>query len=184
LVDGRAIGIADEQVRFARPGMSITLNGIAQGYISDRVAGRLKAAGVEHVLVDMGEIVAIGRDEDARSWRIGLLDGRRPMEISEIIELEGMAVATSGGYGMSFDAEGRFHHLIDPRTARSAARNLAVTVTAASATLADALSTGFSAMDEMEIEATLRHHPGVGVHLTRLDGTVAILGSFPKRHPA
>ena len=180
LVDGAAISIEPDEIRFAKAGMSVTLDGIAQGFISDYVARRLKAGGIERVMVDMGEIVALGRDGDDRPWRVGLLDPRRALELSDVVELEDLAIATSGGYGLEFDAAGRYHHLIDPKTGQSTRHNLAVTVTAPGATLADALSTAFSAMDEKAIGAVLRAYPEAGAHLTRRDGSVGVLGAFPK----
>src|SRR5690606_33904156 len=38
LVDWRGVSVDAGRVALARPGMAITLNGIAQGYITDRVA--------------------------------------------------------------------------------------------------------------------------------------------------
>ena len=49
------------KVRFALPGMAITLNGIAQGYITDRIATLLQDAGMGDVLLDIGEVRALGR---------------------------------------------------------------------------------------------------------------------------
>ena len=57
LVDYRALRIDEDRVSFARRGMAATLNGIAQGYITDRVADRLRAEGMTSVLVDMGEVL-------------------------------------------------------------------------------------------------------------------------------
>jgi thiamine biosynthesis lipoprotein len=179
LVDGAAIDIKPDEIRFAKIGMSVTLDGIAQGFISDCVARRLKAGGIERVMVDMGEIVAVGRDGDDLPWRVGLLDPRRAVELSDVVELEDLAIATSGGYGLEFDAKGRYHHLIDPKTGQSARNNLAVSVTAPAATLADGLSTAFSAMDETEMARVLEAYPGVGAHITRRDGSVGVLGAFP-----
>src|SRR6185437_4808701 len=47
-----ALEVAPGRVAFARPGMAVTLNGIGQGYITDRVVDLLHAGGVEHALVD------------------------------------------------------------------------------------------------------------------------------------
>ena len=56
-------------IRFARLGMAMTLNGIAQGYITDKVGDILRARGFEHVLVDMGEQLAVGPKWDGTAWR-------------------------------------------------------------------------------------------------------------------
>ena len=68
------------RIRLTEPGMSVTLNGIAQGYISDRVGDLLRDAGLESVLVELGEIVAIGRPAAGTPWRVALAspDGARP----------------------------------------------------------------------------------------------------------
>ena len=42
------------------PGMAITLNGIAQGFITDRIADLLRNEGFEHAMVDLGEFRALG----------------------------------------------------------------------------------------------------------------------------
>jgi thiamine biosynthesis lipoprotein len=52
-VGQEALEIGEDHLRFAQPGMGVTLNGVGQGYITDRVVELLRAAGVEHALVDM-----------------------------------------------------------------------------------------------------------------------------------
>ncbi|MCA9270540.1 MAG: FAD:protein FMN transferase, partial [Planctomycetales bacterium] len=47
-------------IRFARPGMALTLNGVAQGYIADAIAVLLRAQGFANVLVNAGEFAAAG----------------------------------------------------------------------------------------------------------------------------
>ena len=139
LVDHRAVEFGAHRVAFARPGMALTLNGIAQGYITDRVADLLRAEGLERVLIDLGEIRALGDAPGGRPWRVGLA-GR-----GEALEVVDRAVATSAAGGTLFDAAGRHHHLLDPATGRPAAARRTVTVVAERATDADALSTALAA---------------------------------------
>ena len=40
--------------------MGLTLNGINQGYATDRVVEILRSEGIEHSLVDMGESRGVG----------------------------------------------------------------------------------------------------------------------------
>ena len=85
-------------VRFARPGMGITLNGIGQGYITDRVAEILLSVnGMDRALIDMGETRAIGNRPEGSPWLVGLEDPRAPGQVAETIPLRDRAVATSGG---------------------------------------------------------------------------------------
>ena len=55
-----ALEVDAARIRLARPAMSVTLNGIGEGYITDRVVDLLRAGGVEHAMVNMGEIYALG----------------------------------------------------------------------------------------------------------------------------
>lgn len=136
-------------VRFQHPGMAATLNGIAQGYITDRVADLLARAGYGNVLIDLGEIRAIGPKADGSPWRIGLPGGRRHA-------LARGAVATSmpGEVG---------NLLIDPRTGHPAPRYRSVSVFAQSAAEADALSTAFCVMAPRDIAAVLEDRQAAAV---------------------
>lgn len=140
-----------DRIVFARRGMALTLNGIAQGFITDRVVDILRQGGIDHSLVDMGEPRVLGSRTDGNSWQIGLTDPADPRRTAETIEVNNMAVATSGGYGFQFDPAGHFHHLIDPRTGLPAKRYQSVTVVMPTATQADALSTAFSFMPMQDI---------------------------------
>jgi FAD:protein FMN transferase len=141
LVDFTAVDADPARIALARPGMALTLNGIAQGYITDRVADLLRGGGIQNVLVDLGETRALGRHPSGRPWRAGL-----PDHGSRTIDLVDSAMATSAGHGMPFDDGGRHHHILDPRTGRSATHAAAVTVIAPRATTADAASTALSVM--------------------------------------
>ncbi len=144
LVDWRAAEIDGAELRLARPGMAVSLNGIAQGYVSDRIAAVLRGHGLDRMLVDMGEPSAIGVKPDGSAWRVGIADPRAPERLITTVDAVDQAVATSGGYGTVFDQAGRFTHLIDPRTGATAPADASVTVIADSAMRADALSTALA----------------------------------------
>jgi thiamine biosynthesis lipoprotein len=76
LVDFRRIGIEPGRITLP-PGMAVTLNGIAQGYITDRIAELLRARGWTDVLIDLGELRGLGSHPDGRPWTIALPDPRR-----------------------------------------------------------------------------------------------------------
>ena len=172
LVDVRALRVEPDHIAFAAPGMAVTLNGIAQGYITDRVTERLKAEGMDRVLVDMGELRALGHHPSGRPWTVGLADPADPDRTVETLELADSALATTGGYGTRFDAAGRFAHLFDPASGACAANWQAVTVQAPDATTADALSTALSVVPEDRVPAILAAHPGVTARITRPDGRI------------
>ncbi len=140
------------RIEFAAPHMAVSLNGIAQGYITDRIADLLHRAGMRHVLVHMGETRALGAHPDGSPWRIGLKDpaGRLPFLMD--YELKDAAVATSGGYGFQFTPDGVHHHILDPRTGSSPGIWRQVSVVAEDAATADALSTAAMMMSEAELQ--------------------------------
>jgi thiamine biosynthesis lipoprotein len=102
---------------------------------------------------------------------VGIADPDRPGRIRETISIVNQAVATSGPYGFQFDALGRFNHLFDPRTGASAHAYRSVSVIAATATRADALSTAFSLLPLAEIDRVLAALGEGTVHLVLADGT-------------
>jgi thiamine biosynthesis lipoprotein len=171
VVDFRQIHSGAAAIGFARPGMAITLNGMAQGYITDAVADLLRNEGFERAVVDVGERRAIGRHPDGRPWRIGIRDGRDLGRIDRMVELEDVALAVSGGYGTRFEASGRFHHLFDPRTGASANRLVDVAVMGPRATAADGLATAICVAGEALAPRLLSGYPQMRAVLTRLDGT-------------
>jgi thiamine biosynthesis lipoprotein len=144
LVNWQGVEIDGQTIGFARSGMGLTLNGIAQGYITDRVAAVLKSHGFESMLVDMGEPRAMAAKPDGSSWRIGIANPADSKQALTEISVSDQAVATSGGYGTLFDDQGRFTHLFEPKSGATAPALAGVTVVAGTAAKADALSTALS----------------------------------------
>ena len=163
LVDYRAVEIEPAAVRFARPGMAITLNGIAQGYITDRVASLLRDAGMTDVLLDIGETYALGRHPAGRPWRVGLRRAAEPETVGSTVALADRAVATSAGIASPFDASGRHHHLFDPATGAPAQPGAQVSVIAPRATMADALSTALAVAPPAWVAALAARFPAITV---------------------
>jgi FAD:protein FMN transferase len=174
LVDWKAIELGPRRISLGRAGMGLTLNGVAQGYITDRVTNILHEQGCDRTLANMGcsEIKAVGRHADGRPWRVGLTDPRQPDTFAASLELFDRSVCTSGGYGTKFEASGRFHHLFDPATGASANHYIAVSVFATEAIVADALSTALYVTPPECGTTLLSSFPGVSALATMPDGTV------------
>lgn len=149
--------IADpDQVQLA-PGQALTLNGIAQGVITDQVARKLRAIGLRQVLVDIGEFAAIGGP-----WPLGVAD---PLHgVIDHIQLTDRAVATSSAEATRV---GDQSHILDP-TGQMVPQWSTVSVTAKSATLADAASTAFMLMSAPRIRAA-QSKLGEGIVATLVD---------------
>lgn len=150
------VEIADDEIRLGR-GMALTFNGIAQGYAADRLAGLMRAEGCNDVLIDAGEVQALGRRGDGTGWRAGIAgpDGRMLRQI----RLSDRALATSSPMGTQIGS-GKAHilHPSRPEPVWGTA-----SVSASSAALADALSTAFCLMSEAEIAAALAQFEGARI---------------------
>ncbi len=162
-VDWRGVQIEGNAVSLARPGMALTLNGVAQGFITDRCTDVLRAHGFDRMLVDMGEPRALAAKPDGSAWRIGLADPREPSRALRTLPVIDRAVATSGGYGTRLEEDGRFTHLINARNGQTAPAFESVTVIAPTALQADALSTALALMPAHDVakrQALLNQHAG------------------------
>lgn len=142
LVDHRALRIEGRRVTLGRSGMRVTLDGIGKGYIVDAGVATLKKRGFPNVFVDAGgDLVAAGDKGSGRPWRVGIRNPRPGLAMSARFDARNVAVATSGDYMQSFTPDHAHHHIVDPRTGRSAPELASATVTAADAATADALAT-------------------------------------------
>jgi FAD:protein FMN transferase len=148
LVSWRELEVNDGLVRFKRPGMSLTLNGIAQGYACDQARAVLKTLGIEHALLDLGEWSALGGSPNSSSL-IGVAHPRKDHELLAKVNLQdrkpgaSRSLATSSDAQMSFTQDHRYHHIFDPETGSSPALAASVSVVAESCALADALTKVF-----------------------------------------
>ncbi len=146
-----------DAVRLMRPGMALTFNGVAQGYITDRIAVLLTDRGFRDVLVDMGEVRAIGHRAHRLPWRAGIAatDG----EILRRVQLSDRALATSAPMGTILDPDTQSGHILSP-LARPVAPDRLVSVSAPAAGLADALSTAACLMPEDDARKMIGAIPG------------------------
>jgi thiamine biosynthesis lipoprotein len=154
-------------------GMALTLNGIAQGYITDRACDLLRREGVGHTMVDMGELRALDARPDGSLWRVGLENGKR--EIKHTAEIASRAVATSATAGTTFDTSGKFAHHFDPHTGAARPIWSSVSVIAQTATKADGLSTAFSMLPADSIRRIASRLEDVEVYVSGQDDGIRAL---------
>lgn len=144
------VPVGFDRVRFNRDrivlasGGALTLNGIAQGFITDRIVAILGEAGISNSFIDMGEARSMGSKEDGTPWLIGLAPSQNSEFPDAVLRIVNKAVATSSASGFVFDEAGRFGHLFDPRRGSTPIPYKRLSVVANDATTADALSTAFS----------------------------------------
>jgi FAD:protein FMN transferase len=170
LVNYKNILISSARIEMTKSGMALTLNGFAQGYITDRVADLLRAEGLKNVLVDMGETRALDDHPDGRPWRVGIRDPKDTQGVVRTLQVQNQATATSGGYGQTFSANSSLHHLFNPETGSASQRYASVTVIAPLAATADALSTALSSMPLDKVEGCLKQAGAKAAYFLHHDG--------------
>lgn len=126
------VEISQEEIRFRRQGMAMTLNGIAQGFATDRVTEVLASHGLTGTVVNIGEY----RVGD-RLAAIGI--GGASGNTLTVENLTGSAVATSVPGSYLFDDQ--FPHIMHPRNMDALPKWASASVVANTATMADAFST-------------------------------------------
>jgi thiamine biosynthesis lipoprotein len=117
----------------------LDLGAVAKGLAIDLAARELSA--FDNVCIDAGgDLFARGQNRSGQPWRIGVQSPSDGDALVSTIEVSDAAVCTSGNYERLSD-DGLEHHLIDPRSGRSARALASVTVIAPTALAADGLAT-------------------------------------------
>jgi thiamine biosynthesis lipoprotein len=142
-VGWRGLQIAQSTVKLERPGMAITLNGIAQGYAADKVKACLQSFGIAHALIDSGEFASLGQPPHAGDWTLGVANPRDAQHLLTGIAMQGRCVATSADDQCTFSADFVNHHIFDPHTGHSPPELSGVSVFAPTCVMADALTKVF-----------------------------------------
>lgn len=166
----------EEEIRFSREGMSISLDGIAKGYIVEKAITQLKNMGIKHTLINAGgDIQVLGDKGNSQPWKIALQDPRQRNKIVEVISLTQGSIATSGDYENYFDPEKKYHHIIDPDTGFSPQHLASVSVLCPSLTLADAFATAFFVAPFEEAKQLLSSLPSTsGILIDRQGNRIKI----------
>lgn len=130
----------------------LDLGGIAKGYIADQTALFLEEEGVTSAVVNFGgNVVVVGEKPDGSPWVIGVekpFSGQEEESIETrdlvgTVSIQSGSVVTSGTYERKFYQDGKlYYHILDPNTGYPRETDvISVTITGASSTECDALST-------------------------------------------
>ena len=156
------------------PGLTLELSAIAPGHAADRITERLRGAGHQRFLVDVGgEMRTSGLAAHGGPWRLGI---ERPDSsggvVHDLVLVQDQALATSGDYRNYYEQDGvRVSHTIDPRTGRPIAHALAsVSVLHRSAALADGWATALNVLGPDEGLALAHRHGMAALFLVRGPG--------------
>lgn len=178
-VDWRRVAITPESIALHGPDTAITLNGMAQGFATDRATAALRNRGIEHALVDAGEIGALGLKGSHEPWKVGIQHPRQEDAWIALINLDRRCLATSGDYATTFTPDHADHHIFDPHSGRSPDVFCSVSVAARTGLEADSLSTAiFVSGAERGLEL-IRQTPGADALLVFKDGRTQKTEGFP-----
>lgn len=179
-VDWRAVEVSRDRVRLRAPVTAITLNGIAQGFAADRAIAALREHGVEHALINTGEIGCLGRKPNGDEWTVGVQHPREPEAFVALAALDGRSLATSGDYQTRFSADFSKNHIFDPRTGQSPGELASVSIVAPTAVQADALSTAAMVLGPERTLAWIETSPDVDALFVLKDGRTLRTRGFPQ----
>jgi thiamine biosynthesis lipoprotein len=164
---------------FAHPNVRIDLGGIAKGYAVDQAVEILRSRGISHASVSAGGDSRLLGDRRGRPWLIGIKNPRQrgpdDREVVLTMPLNDVAVSTSGDYERYFIDEKtgeRVHHIINPKTGRSADSVISVTILGPQGTDTDALSTTVFVLGVEQGLALMNHLPGFDAVIIDANGKV------------
>jgi FAD:protein FMN transferase len=165
-------------VRFTNPGTRLGVASFAKGWIIDAIFHGLRRAGFAHVIVNIGgDLRSTGDDGRGSPQVFRILDPYEPTRVAAQLGLVEGSIATSGNYFRKRMIGGKaYGHLFDPATGRPPEFDGSVTVLAADAAMADALSTALFVMGPERGLAFARRVPGLEVLYVTRSGLLATDG--------
>ena len=176
----QSVELEKDSVRLNQPVEAITLNGIAQGFATDRAIAALRQAGIQQALINVGELGSLGGKADEKPWVAGIQHPRQPDAYAEVIALDGRCLATSGDYATTFSADFSRNHIFDPRTGDSPRELASVSIVAPNGMLADGLSTAAMVLGAEPTLALVERIPDVDALLILKSGKTLQSAGFPK----
>jgi FAD:protein FMN transferase len=173
-----------QTVSFKRSGVELDLGGIAKGFAVELAGGVLRRRGYSGLIDAGGNQYLVGHPAGKSSWQMGIEDPDKPGGLLGVLDLEGGAISTSGGYHNFFVANGKtYGHLLDPRSLKPSDSALSVTIVSPDATLADALSKPAFILGPVAGLKFVESFPGTMAIIAtrRADGGVDLVMSAPLR---
>lgn len=162
-------------VRFMHPQLQIDLGGIAKGYAVDRAIAILQQRGINNATVSAGGDSRVLGDKRGSPWIVGIKNPRHADKMSILLPLENVAISTSGDYERFFIDERsgeRVHHILNPRTGRSASGVISVSILGPRGFDTDPLSTTVFVLGLEKGMQLLKQLPGYDAIIIDANGQV------------
>ena len=180
-VPGYARVRIDRQRRRARipAGVRLDLGATAKALAADRAAAAAASAAGCGALVSLGGDVAVEGPPPAGGWEVGLADWHGDSAPGRSVRIRSGGLATSSTTVRSWRRGGdRVHHIVDPRTGRSALE-VWRTVSVAAATCVDANAASTAAVIRGERAPAWLEELELPAMLVRTDGSIVRTAGWP-----
>jgi thiamine biosynthesis lipoprotein len=150
---------SEHTARVLTEGVEVDMGGIGKGFAVDRMAQLLKEWEIETALIHGGasSAVALAAPPEKKGWHVTISSPWNQQKKLAGTYLKQRAISASGLL--------RGRHIIDPRSGRPVAVNLAAWSSTQTAGMGDALSTAFMIMSPAEIEDYCAKHSDTGAFL-------------------
>jgi len=132
------------RLQLLAPGMKLDFGGIGKGRALDLAGAYLRQQGIQSAALscDSSSLFIGAPPNSPRGWPVGIKAPDQSEAILKGLWLQDQALSSSGDNQQFFEKEGiRYSHILDPRSGWPAPYRGSMTVLAASAAQADALST-------------------------------------------
>lgn len=183
-VDYKSVIIDGTTIRYTKPQMGMTLDGLGKGYIVDEGVRHINNLGFSNVCIEAGgDLMVTGTKKSGQPWTIAIRNPRPGQGEEQVfLEMKNRAIATSGDYMQAFTPDRRFHHIINPRTGFSPPELASSSILAPSVAMADGLATSTMVMGAEKSIALLETLPGCEGFLIGKDLTTYSTKDFFKNN--
>ena len=147
-----------QTVRFQIKEMSIDLGGFGKGFALERLAGSLRAQGVEQAFLSFGEssITVLGSHPHGPTWPVGIANMFQPSETVHTFHLQNASLSSSGIAPFNrMGGQREFGQIIDPRSGRPIEGYRTMSVASPSGIEAEVLSTALLVTPKLDRAALL-----------------------------
>ena len=137
------INTDDQTIFLKRKNMKIGFGAIGKGYAANKAKQIMQQFEIGGGVVNAGgDLITWGKNESPEGWTIKIADPKDNHKVLGILNINDLAVVTSGDYERYVEFDGkRYAHIIDPRTGYPTTGIKSVTIVCPDAELADALAT-------------------------------------------
>ncbi|MEG1524575.1 MAG: FAD:protein FMN transferase [Clostridia bacterium] len=166
-------------VYLADPTMQLDVGAIAKGYAAQLVIDKLRAEGVQHLLLSIGgNVCGIGLRGDGTPWKVGVQSPDMQSNLCTVA-LTNLNLVTSGSYQRYYTVNGQqYHHIIDPETLMPADYFVSVSILCDDSGKADALSTALFNMPLSDGRTMIESLDGVEAMWTDQNGVETFSSGF------